>query len=290
MKELVIGASGLLGSYLFKEGRMFGTYTHNQLPCLIRCDATDLVALERLIERIKPDIIYFPAANPHVDWVEVHPEEAKVINVDSPLGLIRVIRGRGIKLVYFSSDYVFAGSSGPYGEEDSPSPLNEYGKQKYFVEQQIEQYLKNYLIFRITNLYGFEKRGKNFAQNLICQLRVKKSVRVAKDQMSTPTYVPDLARAIREIAVRDYTGVFHLAASDYLSRYEFALGIADIFGLERELIVGVSTSELEQQAARPLQGGLISFKAEKLLNRSLLGVNEGLSEMLLEEKRYGRIC
>ncbi|MGE5482645.1 MAG: SDR family oxidoreductase [Bacteroidota bacterium] len=294
-RELVIGASGLVGSHLFRSARrsgssVVGTYWSHPLPGLRFLDIRDSDAVERLLEEFDPEVIYLPAAQPNVDWVEDHPAESYLVNVKGPLQLIRLLRGSRRKLVYYSSDYVFDGEAGPYDESAAPHPINEYGRQKLAVERVMQENLDLWLILRVTVVYGWEQQGKNFAQRALRVLRAGGTLKTPIDQLGNPTYVPNLAEATRELALRGFVGLFHLAGPERVSRYEFARELARIFELDEERVLPAKTSELNQNAKRPLNAGMIVRKAQAALSVRLLGYKEGLSQMKSEGLSYDDGC
>ncbi|MHA1132353.1 MAG: SDR family oxidoreductase, partial [Candidatus Helarchaeota archaeon] len=147
---LIIGASGLVGFCLFelfiKNYKVVGTYYKNKIKDLIHLNLLDKSELKATLNAVKPAIILLPAALPNVEFCETNPEECWKHNVTAPLNLINLIKDTSIKLVYYSTDYIFDGKSGPYSEDDIPNPINVYGKAKLETEKQISKYLTNYLI------------------------------------------------------------------------------------------------------------------------------------------------
>lgn len=286
-RELVIGASGLIGSYLYRSARnagsaVVGTYWTHPAPGLRFLDIRDMRAVEKLLEEVNPEVIYLPAAQPNVDWVEAHPRESWSVNVEGPLGLIRLLRRSEKKLVYYSSDYVFDGEAGPYDESAPPRPINEYGRQKLVVEQSIQESLDLWLILRVTVVYGWERQGKNFAERALRTLRAGEPLKAPVDQLGNPTYAPNLTEASRELALGGAVGVFHVAGPDRVSRYEFAQELAKVFGLDDGKVIPVTTLELNQRAKRPLNAGMVVTKAQSVLRVRLLGYKEGLERMKSE--------
>ncbi|MFZ5816089.1 MAG: SDR family oxidoreductase [Bacillota bacterium] len=290
-RELIIGASGLVGSYLYRHAQqsgaeVYGTYCTHPAPGLLHLDMTDRAALARSLEQTAPDVIYLPAANPNVEWVEEHPEAAYQVNVAAVLGLCDLLQGARVKLVYYSSDYVFDGRSGPYTETDRPNPVSEYGRQKLAVEEAIQARLRDWLILRVTVVYGWEARSKNFAHRTVSQLRNGQPLRVPVDQYGNPTYAPNLAEASRELVAAGATGLFHLAGETRQHRFDFAREVARVFDLPAELLIPVTTDQLQQKARRPLEAGMVVSKAAALLKTPLLGSTAGLLRMKDEERRF----
>lgn len=287
MGSLVIGASGLVGASLFREiqssgKEVIGTYHQNPVKGMELLDVTDEVAFGKLLDCVQPDVIYYPAANPNVEWIEENPLESALVNVEPVRFLTTQLQSSSVKLVYYSTDYVFDGVHGPYVETEKPTPICEYGKQKLQVERLICNTLTDYLIFRVTVVYGWETRGKNFAHRLVSQLRSSdiSPIRVPDDQMGNPSYSPNIARAAVSLTEKEANGIFHLAGDERASRYDFACAIADAFSLPKTRLVPVKTVDLHQKAPRPLNAGMIVAKAQFLLSEiKLLGFTDALQCM-----------
>jgi dTDP-4-dehydrorhamnose reductase len=282
--QLVIGASGQVGGHLLdhlqKEGRpAIGTCRQHPRAGLHQLELQDRQAVTDLLDRFEPDIVYLPAALANVDFCELHPNEAYKTNVLGTCSVVSLVNLIGAKLVYFSSDYVFDGLNGPYSETDPARPGCEYGRQKLLSEHYIALHAKNYLIVRTTVVYGWERQGKNFIQRLIDTLRIGQRIRVPIDQVGSPTYAPNLAEAVVELAIGGATGLFHVAGPKLANRYELAVAAAQAFGLDSGLIIPVRTAELEQAAVRPLQAGMRVNKAQEVLHTQLIDYLSGLRLM-----------
>lgn len=287
---LVIGASGLVGEYLVKSLNEAGeypiaTYCSTPMDGAERLDICQQMAVDALIEKSQPDIIYLPAALTNVDYCENHPEESYLPNVVGVKNVVDASNKVGARVIYFSTDYIFDGTAGPYDELATANPISEYGKQKLAAEHYIVLTSINYLIVRTTVVYGWEKQGKNFVYRLVKSLREGTTVRVPDDQIGTPTYAPNLAQNAVTLSRTEIRGVVNIAGPDIVSRYKFALETARIFKLPTGLIIPISTRELNQSARRPLLAGLITNKAEKILNLSIISYENGLGLMLAREKR-----
>jgi len=291
--HLVIGASGLIGSHLLRHlsqagWEAVGTFHRAPQPGLLPLDIRDDRSVRDLVERLRPQIIYLPAGFTHVDRCEIERDAAYAINVAGTWNVVRAARQVGARLVFFSSDYVFDGRSGPYDEEFPPRPLSEYGRQKVLGELGVALHARDYLIVRTTVVYGWEPQGKNFVQRLLSTLREGKPVPVPWDQVGSPTYAPNLAAAVVELATLDVCGVFHIAGPERVSRYDFACTAARTFHLDASLIRPVSTPDLGQAAPRPLEAGLRVEKVRQVLRTPLMGYREGLTHMAAcREEAFG---
>ena len=232
MRVMVVGASGFVGNVLYElfsnDWKTYGSYHSSPVEGMVRLDMTDVAAVNDVIGAIRPDVIIHPAANPNVEYCEEHAEETRRINVEGSRNVVNAAKEIGAKYVFFSSDYVFDGINGPYAEDDTPNPVSEYGKQKLEVENIIQSTLTDYLIIRITVVYGWERHGKNFVMGLIKNLSDGKTMKVPCDQVGSPTYVNNMAQVVKELIEKDKTGIYHVAGGDIMDRYSFALKAAEI--------------------------------------------------------------
>lgn len=286
MKVAVLGASGFVGSYVMEVLRglrmeCVGTFFQHREAGLVRLDCGDHGAMEDFIRRGGFNSIIVLASQPHVEWCESHPAESFALNT-LPMhhlaeSVTRLNSSGRPQVIFVSSDYVFDGLRGPYREEDQPNPLSVYGMHKLEAER-IALTMKGAVV-RITVVYGREKNQKNFAVRLINEVNSKQRVMVPDDQIGTPTYVEDVARALVEVASRQLPGIYHVAGPEFISRYEFALRIAQVMGLDPAYIRPVQTSELGQKAKRPLKGGLSSEKIGRILGWRPQSIEQGLTRM-----------
>ncbi|VVB92213.1 GDP-L-fucose synthase [uncultured archaeon] len=283
MRIFIAGGSGFIGNilldYFSKEHETHGSFYANPAPGLTYFDMADRENVKKTITRLKPDVIIHPAFNSNVEYCEENPKETWHMNVEGSKNVIEAARDIGSKFVFFSSDYVFDGSNGPYSEEDAPNPINEYGKQKLAVENIINDYLSDHLIIRTTVVYGWEIAGKNFCIRLIKNLKENKSMKVPFDQIGSPTYALNMVQAVKDLVETDKRGIYHVVGSDLMDRYTFARNVAEVFELDECFLIPVSTSELRQKARRPLHAGMKNDKVQKEISTKLMGVKDGLEEM-----------
>jgi dTDP-4-dehydrorhamnose reductase len=229
-----------------------------------------------LLREVKPEVVFFPAAEPNVDWCEVETDAAYRANVAPAIQALETTSSMNAKFVFFSSDYVFDGAAGPYDETAATAPLSAYGRQKLEVEKRVLD--AGATVVRTTTVFGSEQPpGKNFVLRVVAKLRAGEAVTVPSDQFSTPTWAEDLARGT--IAAAQHPGIWHVAGPDYLSRDRFAVLIADVFGLDASLIRPVLTSELHQAARRPMRGGLRTDKLRQLSGIVFSSTREALGRL-----------
>ena len=291
MKIGVIGASGFVGGYVMERLRgndieTIGTWYKHPEVGLVQLDVSDKVACERFLRKGMFDAVIVAAAQANVDWCESHAEESYYFNTLPMANLASIMNSStefaSIHLIFVSTDYVFDGENGPYTEKDIPNPLNVYGAHKLEAEKHVLSV--GGTVVRTTWVYGYEKIPKNFVARLVQQLREGNTVKVPVDQMSSPTYVEDLAKGLVDIVLGGLRGLYHVSGLEFMSRYDFAQQIVQQFRLETVLIKPVYTADLGQAARRPLESGLISKKSEPNFDNNPRSVKRGL------EETYRKIC
>jgi len=236
-------------------------------------------------EKARPEAVFLCSAMTHVDNCERDPVMAARINAEGSALVAGECRKAGAKLVYFSTEYVFDGKAGPYGEDDPVGPVSVYGRTKLEGERAALE-LKDALSVRTTVVYGYNPASKNFIMQLINNQRSGAKMRVPSDQFSNPTYAPELAAAVLDLAEKGAAGIYNVVGPDWLSRYEFALKACAAFGFGPGFIEPRLTAELGQAAARPLKAGLKTEKLAAKLGRVLPPAEESLRRIAATIKQY----
>lgn len=270
MKKVVVtGANGLLGqtliNLLLKEEKSYEVYglsrgvnrTERSDFSYISMDITDHTKLSEVIVNISPDVVVNTAAMTNVDLCESEKEECDVLNVDVVLNLAAICNSLNAHLIHISTDFIFDGEKGYYKETDPPNPLSYYGLSKLKSEQALEQSKVKYTILRTILVYGLVK---NMARNNIVlwvkeMLESGKEITIVDDQFRMPTYVEDLAMACKIAMDNERLGVFNISSNTLLSIYEMVLQIAEVFSLNKNLVLPISTATLNQTAKRPPKTG-----------------------------------
>lgn len=232
-----------------------------------------------------PEVIINAAAYTDVDGCEIHKDKAWATNVGGVKNLVDSCRKQKIKLIHLSTDYIFNGEEGPYTEEDPPAPVNFYGETKLQSEKLIKESGIDFLIIRTNVLYGFGKNVKrNFLLWLLDKLSKNEKIKIVTDQFNNPTLVDNLSSCILEMVKKDLSGIYHIAGSEYLSRYDFAIKVANKFDFDKNNILPTKTEHLQQKAKRPHRGGLKTEKAEKILETQLLSIDTALDYIKQSEQ------
>ncbi|MFY8020791.1 MAG: dTDP-4-dehydrorhamnose reductase [Bacteroidia bacterium] len=225
MKIMLTGSNGQLGrdlhEVLVKNGYEVIALTHED------CEIADLFSMKEMILKHMPQVFINTAAFHHVELCEADAKKAFKINSEAPAFIARMCNYLSIKLIHFSSDYVFNGKSNkPYSENDIPEPLNMYGLSKLKGENLIKASCCKHLIIRVSGLYGKypcrAKSGLNFVQLMLKLAKEKGEVKVVHDETVSPTSTRSIAQLLIEFLNKDLQGTVHLSSEGACTWYEFA--------------------------------------------------------------------
>jgi dTDP-4-dehydrorhamnose reductase len=270
MKALVVGCNGLLGQNLLRtrpepswELQGIGLDKAPLLPESLSgyrsVDVSKRAELEAAIAAFSPDWIFNAAAVTDVDLCERDPSLAGLINRDA----VGWMAATGIPMAHVSTDYVFDGEAGPYGEDAPTRPLSVYGATKLESERLVWAHSSRSVVARTMTLWGRGKGAKtSFVDFVRNKLQAGETVRIVTDQWGNPTLAEDLAMGLWKLVAGGHAGLYNIAGSEWNSRHQWALAIADHYGLDRGLIQSCLTADLKQAARRPLKSGL---RIDKLL-------------------------
>ena len=284
MRILVTGATGFLGRTLLSlegEAEWMGCGRRPTAEGISyrQVDLADRKAVTALVAELAPDWVINAAAMTDVDGCEKDARAARQANVDIPETLAVACAAIGAGLVHISTDYVFDGKRGPYGEGDAANPLSCYGQLKLESEGILKR-MERVLVVRTLWLYGYvPQAGSNFLTWVLRGLSGAQPLRVFADQWGNPTYIRDLARALVSLCSKEARGLFHAGGATFMTRWEMARELACFFEIDGALIEPVPTRAAGLPAARPLRSGLRTDALEAALGRRPLSFAEGLQHL-----------
>ncbi len=222
MKVLVTGVKGQLGYDIVKVCHEEGIEAIG--VDLEEMDITDGIQVRKVISDSKVDAVIHCSAYTAVDRAEDDIDACNEVNVEGTRNIAKVCRDLDIKLMYFSTDYVFDGQGiRPWQPNDKPAPLNVYGQSKYLGEEAIRNLIEKYFIIRISWVFGIN--GSNFVKTMLKLGQEREELNVVFDQVGSPTYTYDLAKLVVEMIQSDRYGTYHASNEGETSWYEFACEI-----------------------------------------------------------------
>lgn len=265
MNILLLGKTGQVGFELHRTLSILGSIT---APSREELNLLDEQAVKQYLANAKPNLIVNAAAWTAVDAAEDQQVEAKRLNGGLPALLAEYAAGNNVRLVHFSSDYVYPGTGNTPWQESSPTvPLCWYGKTKLQGDQAIEQSGADYLIFRTSWVYS--ARGGNFMKTMLRLAQSKTELNIVADQIGAPTPARLIAQ-VTTLAIHSQLtkGIYHLAPSGETSWQGFA---KEIFRLAGQNITAnaIPTSSYPTPAQRPLNSRMDISKLEQTMNIQL---------------------
>jgi dTDP-4-dehydrorhamnose reductase len=199
MKIVIIGSAGRLGAALRHElvdKFEIVDFNHAEL------DLADANQIQAKIENLDFDVLINAAAMTNVDLCQTERDRAFAINAEGPRLLAQICRTKKVKLIHFSTDYVFDGEKcEPYLEEDAARPISAYGESKRAGEQNVLGVDARNLIVRVSWVFGPDR--PSFVDGIIKRAREEKHVDAIADKFSTPTYTRDIARMLPQFFKSD---------------------------------------------------------------------------------------
>ncbi len=292
MKAFVTGVGGQLGYDVFNELKSRGVFTVGSdiLRCdnvdnYVQLDITDSGAVESIITREDPDVVFHCAAWTAVDDAEDEDNKDKVMaaNVYGTQNIALACKKINSKMIYISTDYVFNGEGEAAWKPDCESfePLNVYGRSKLDGERCVADLLEKYFIVRVEWIFG--KNGINFVNTMLDLGKKTDTVRVVSDQIGTPTYTHDLAKLLADMAQTEKYGIYHASnEGGYISRYDFACEIFKQADYNIRVIPVTTRQYGLSKAIRPLNSRLDKSKLAAMGFETLPTWQDALSRYLME--------
>ena len=215
----------------------------------------------------------------------MYPQLARDINSTSVEYLAKSAKESSSFLVQISTDSVFDGATGSYSEKDRPHPINQYGLTKLAGEEAAKNCGEGrWSVARASVVYGWGRQERpNAATYVLDNLSKGRKTFIVKDQYSSPTLNTNLAQMVIEISERKLPGIIHTAGATRLSRYNFALGLADLMKLENKLILPTEAANIQWKAERPVDSSLQVSKATSQLRNRPLGIDEAYRQFGAEK-------
>jgi len=235
------------------------------------------------IKEIEPDIIINAAAYTNVDGCETAKDECFAVNAEAVKNIVGACRDKDIRIIHFSTDYVFDGvTKQPYKEDHQCNPINTYGASKMAGERYLRSLSDNYILIRTAWLYGVN--GKNFVQTILEKVKTTKKLTVVDDQVGSPTYTKDLAAAVDLLIKQNAKGIFHITNRGSCSWFQFAVKILQEAVIHDIDITPIKSDQLRRPAMRPAYSVLSMQKFIQTTGKTMQPWQLGLQDYLESSK------
>jgi len=292
-RMLITGVSGLLGNnlaYYFKDKyKILGLYLSHPviMPGMntTKCDLSINGPIKEIIADFNPSIVIHCASLTSVDRCEIEMDLADKMNVLSTRNLVDSLREKDAQLVYISTDSVYDGVKGDFSEDDDINPLNHYGRTKYEGEVEVFKREKSFVLR--TNIFGWNMQDKrSLGEWMLGELQSGRKINCFTDARFSSIYTMELARVIDIATQYDIRGLYNCGSVNSCSKYEFAMKIADVFGLHKELINPILIEDFMFTAKRGKNLSLNSDKLQRTFNYRLPTIDHSI-EMFYRDHRCG---
>lgn len=275
--EMRIVAKGSADNYIFTDVNQVEGVETTYL------DITDLDAVCRMVEERGVDAIVNCAAYTNVDAAESNEALAEKLNAEAPENLAKAMKKVGGLLIQISTDYVFGKEpyNVPCKEDQQGTPTGIYGLTKLHGEQRIVATGCNYVIIRTAWLYS--EFGKNFCKTMMNLTATKPQLKVVFDQVGTPTYALDLAKAIEVVLAKfdgSQTGVYHYSNEGVCSWFDFTKMIAEYNGTTECDVQPCHSDEFPSPVKRPAYSVLDKTKIKDVFGVKVPYWTESLKQCI----------
>lgn len=306
---LITGAGGQLAKCIIDvlnknaDTIKYTAYTRNELSI------TDKSKLSNILKKTHYDYLINCAAYTDVPGAEQNEEQSLLVNSYGPKILAECCSENNVKLIHFSTDYVFSGSLFPLEVDEAPNPLNRYGRTKLLGETEITNIADKtkdtdnelqYMIIRISWLYS--EYGKNFVKTILRKLKKNEELKVVYDQVGSPTYAGDVAAFLVHDVILSNTefksGIYHYTNYGSISWYDFAYAICEIYDkityeinneikFASHIIYPISTDSLGAGVERPRVAMLSKENLTKTYNTKIPYWKDSLYNVIKKLVIYG---
>lgn len=290
---LITGASGFVGEYIarrFRQTHRLHLASARNLPRapgerVLRADLSVRDDFRRAAGDLPADVVVHTAAMVSPDACERDPDRARAVNVEGAEEVARWAEERGASLIFFSTDLVFDGKQGMYREGDPTGPTNVYGRMKLEAEGKVAEACRRAVILRLALSYGPTLGASgDWTAGMRRALAGGQDLTLYTDQHRTPAYLGDTAEAVLRLAEADATGIFHMGGGERLSRYDFGVTFARVFGLPPERFKPVRMADVHMGAPRAADCSMSTEKLTRETGLTPCDVETGLRRQLEEER------
>ncbi len=275
MRVMILGAGGMLGhDLLATKPADISTFPFTRRAL----DITDTASVAAAVAEVRPDVIINAAAYTAVDRAESERDLAFRVNAEAVGELGRIARDARVRVVHFSTDYVFDGTSTePYTEDSPTNPMNVYGASKLAGEDALREGQSEFLIIRTQWLFGMH--GKSFPKTMWERARAGAATKVVNDQIGRLTATHDLARVTWALIDNRASGILHAANQGEATWYHVAVHVFSSMGRD-DLVSPCASSDYPTSAPRPRYSVLSTRRLERFLKAPMSPYRTALDDFL----------
>ena len=244
------------------------------------------------LDAVQPEVVINTAAYNLVERCEQERELSWTVNATGPEALAKLCAEKNVRLVHYSTDYVFDGAKGSaYVESDAPNPLNHYGAGKLAGEQAVLAASPGHVVMRTSWVFGWHPtQTKSYVHSVLRAARAGNNLKSTTDQASAPTYSEDLARWTLELIGKGGRGLLHAVNDEGVCRFDWTRAILEeatrLALISDKIAVEPVTSDFfKSPMRRPQNSILANDQLAALLDRPLGSWRAGLRKMLAQEAR-----
>jgi len=279
MKILGTGLSGLVGSRVTQL--LSPEFTFENLSLETGVDITDKGSVAKRLEKSDAPWVFHMAAYTNVQGAEKEKDTARKVNVEATQYIADICKKQKKRLLYIDTDYAFDGKKKSYTEEDEPNPLGWYAKTK--TEGAKRVLAIGGLVIRISNPYRALPVGKkDFVHKMLERLQEGQTVTAPDDQIFTPTFIDDIASALRALVSLGASGIYHVVGSS-LSPFDAAAIIAEVFGCDMSLVQKTTFAEMFAGRAPVPQYAVLKNDKIQSLGVKMHTFEQGIAEVKKQE-------
>ena len=284
---LITGGSGLLAINWAIQRR-----NTDQVHCLMHhrminidgvtshaADLLDLKATRALVEEIAPDIIVHTAGLTNVNECELDPEKSRIANFQTAENVARICAALSIKLVHISTDHLFDGSTALASETHPVAPQNNYARHKYEAEQAVTAHHQDALVIRTTFFGWGPHYRRSFSDNILDMLENEGDLHMFDDVFFTPLSTRRLIDLTHRVIDLGYSGILNICGGERISKYEFSVKLAKVFGHDPDFIQPVQAGRRRSHVRRPQDLSLSSSRMNELLGLAPATVDEVIDDL-----------
>jgi dTDP-4-dehydrorhamnose reductase len=293
VKILLTGVSGLLGlnaaAVLRERHVVVGAYLDHPVALqgvsVLQVDMADEQAVNRWLERERPDLVWHTAGLTNVETCESSPDLAQRLNVGAAEHVAAAAARVGAGLIHVSTDHLFDGTVGRCAEATLASPLNVYAATKLEAERQVDAVHATAFILR-TNFFGWgHARRRSLSDWIIDGLRQGETRGMFDDVYFTPMLANDLVDTGMALFDRGKPGLYHVAGGERLSKFAFGVAVAERFRLDARLIQPRSVETFTFEARRPRDMSLATEKVTSVVGYAMPDVDTAVERLARLEAR-----